>query len=80
MVLANEYADLLLQGIGCSPIDDMPYLDTRARSQITGMTTFYQSLDESHKGVVRFGDGSSIRHEGKGEVYVDYFNDDRMIF
>ena len=70
-MLANEYADMLLQGMGGSPIDDMWYLDTGARSQITGMKTFYQSLDESHKRVVRFDDGSSIRHEGKGEVHVD---------
>ena len=32
---------------------------------MTSMKTFYQSLDESHKGVMRFGDGSSIRYETK---------------
>ena len=47
---------------------------------MTGMKTFYQSLDESHKGVVRFGDGSLVRYEGKGEVHVDYTNDERIIF
>ena len=41
---------------------------------MTGMKIFYQSLDKSHKGVVIFGDGSSLRYEGKGEVPVDYTN------
>ena len=41
---------------------------------MTSMKTFYHSLDESHKGVVRFVDGSSIRYEGKGEVQVECTN------
>ena len=32
---------------------------------MTGRKTFYQSLDESHQGVERFGDSSSIRYEAK---------------
>ena len=51
MVLANEHANVLLQGMNGSPINDMWYLDTGASSRTTGMKTFYQSLDESHKGV-----------------------------
>ena len=47
---------------------------------LIGMKTLYQPLDESHKGVVRFGDGSSIRYEGKGEVHVDCTYGERMIF
>ena len=47
---------------------------------MTGMKTLYQSLDESHKGVVRFGNGSLIRYEGKGEVNVDCSNGELMIF
>ena len=47
---------------------------------MTGMKTFYQSIDESHKGVVRFSDGSSIRYEDKGEVHVECTNGERMIF
>ena len=45
-----------------------------------GMKTSYQSLDESHKGVVRYGDGSSIRYEDKGKVRVECTNGERMIF
>ena len=49
MVLADEHADVLLQGMKSSPIDDMWYLDTGASSHMIGMKTFYQSLDESHQ-------------------------------
>ena len=80
MVLANEHANVLLQGMNNSPIDDMWYLDTRASSRMTGMNTFFQSHDEFHKGVVRFSDGSSIRYEGKGELHVDYTNVKQMLF
>ena len=80
MVLADEHADVLLLGINSSPIDDMWYRDTRASIHLTGIKIFYQSLDESHKGVVRFGDGSSIRYEGKGEVHMECTNGERMIF
>ena len=79
-MILDEHADVLLQGMSGSPIDDMWYLDIGASSHMTSMKTFYQSLDESHKGVVRFGDGSSIRYEGKGEEHVNCTNGDRMIF
>ena len=79
-MLADEQADVLLQGMNSSPIDDMWYLDTGARSHMMGMKTFYPSLDESHKGEVRFDDGSSIRYEGKREVHVECTNGERMIF
>ena len=71
MVLADEHTDVLLHVMNGSPIDDMWYLDMRPSSHMTRMRTFYHSLGESHKGVVRFGDGSSIRYEDKGEVHVD---------
>ena len=80
MVLANEHANVLLQGMNGSPIDDMWHLDTRVSIHMTDMKTFYQSLNESYKGVVRFGDGSSIRYEGKGKVHVDYTNSEQLIF
>ena len=59
-----------------SPIDDMWYLDMGASSHMTSMKSFYQSLDEPHNGVMRFGDSSSIRYEGKGEVHVECTNGD----
>ena len=80
MVQVDELADVLLQGMNGSPINDMWYLDTGANNHMTGMKTFYQSLDESHKGVVTFGDDSSIRYEGKGEVHMECTNGEQMIF
>ena len=80
MVLADENVDVLLQGMNSSPIDEMWYLDTGSSSHMNCMETFYHSINESHKGVVRFGDGSSIMCEDKGEVHVDCANGKRMIF
>ena len=80
IVLANKHAHVLLQGTRDSPIDDMWYLDIGASSQMTGIKTFYHSLDESYKGMVRFDDGSSIMYERKGEVHVDSTNGESMIF
>ena len=66
IVLADKHADVLFQGMNNTPINDIWYLDMGASNHMNSMKTFYQSLDESHKGVVRFSDGSSIRYEGKG--------------
>ena len=44
------------------------------------MKTLYQSLDESHKGFARSGDGSLISYEGKGKVHVSCTNGECMIF
>ena len=41
MNMTDKHADLLLQGISSSPIDDIWPLDTRASNHMTGMKTFY---------------------------------------
>ena len=75
MVIANEHVDVLLQGMSSgAPIDHMWYLDKSTSSHMTGMKIFYQSFDESHKGVVSFGDGYSSRYAGNYEVHVDCTN------
>ena len=79
MAIADEHADVLLQGLSVSHIDDMWYLNMGASSHMAGMKTFYLFLDESHKGVVRFGDCSPIMYEGTGEVHVDCTDGQRMI-
>ena len=76
MVLVDEHEGVLLQGMSGSPIDDMWYLDMEASSHMIDMKTFYQSLDESPKRMVRFSDSSSISYEDKGEVHVDCTNDE----
>ena len=80
IVLADEHMNVLLQGMSDSPSHDMWYLDTGASSHMNSIKTLYHSLDESHKGVVRLDDGSSIRYEGKGEVHVDCIKNECMIF
>ena len=39
--LVDEHADVLLQGMNSSPIDDMWYLDTGASSHMISVKTFY---------------------------------------
>ena len=80
MVIANKHAYVLLKGMSSFLIDDMWYLDMGASNYMTSMKNFYLSLNESHKRVVRFSDGYSIRYEGKGEVHVDCTNDENMSF
>ena len=35
---------------------------------MTGKTTFFHNIDENMKGRVKFGDGSTIPYEGKGNI------------
>ena len=37
---------------------------------MTGKTTFFHNIDENLKGRVKFGDGSTIPYEGKGNISV----------
>ena len=80
LLLTDEHADMLLHNTSSGFMyDDMWYFDIDASNHMTDKKSFYQSLDETYKGVVRFGVGSSIRYEGKGEVHVDCTNGERMI-
>ena len=81
MVIADEYVNILLQGVSSGfPHDNMWYLDTCVSSHMIGMKSSHQSIDENYKERVRFGDGSSIRCEGKGKVLFDSTNGEHMIF
>lgn len=44
------------------------YLDNGASSHMTGFKSKFMELDEQIRGLVSFGDGSTIRIEGKGTV------------
>ena len=37
---------------------------------MTGKKVFFDNIDENKKGKVKFGDGSSIPYEGKGDISV----------
>ena len=60
--------------------DDMWYLNIRASNNIMTIRYFYHYLDKNQKGILRFGDDSSIKYKGKGDVHMDYTNDEHMIF
>ena len=70
MVMSDECGELLLQGTNNPHDECMWYLDTGASSHMTGKKVFFDNIDESKKGKVRFGDGSSIPYEGKGDISV----------
>ena len=58
--------DILLQGVQEMNIqDNLWYLDTGASSHMTGMRSYFQSIDENQRGLIRFGDESLIAFEGK---------------
>ena len=49
----------------------MWYLDTRASGHMTREKNLIFDHSESHKGIVRFGDGSRISIEGYGKILLN---------
>ena len=74
MVISDESGELLLQGMNDPHNDCMWYLDTGASSQMTGKKALFHNIDENMKGRVKFGDGSTIPYEGKGNISVTLKN------
>ena len=72
MVVSDKFGELLLQGTNDSYDDCMWYLDIVASSHMTGKKSFFHKIDENKKGRVKFGDGSTIPYEGKGNVSVTF--------
>ena len=70
MVVSDECGELLQQGTNNPHDECMWYLDTGASSHMTGKKVFFDNIDENKKGKVKFGDGSSIPYEGKGDISV----------
>ena len=71
MILSDsEFSERLLQGnveeVNC----ELWYLDTRASSHMTSIKSFFHSIDEHKTSNVNFGDGSSIKYEGRGTIIV----------
>ena len=70
MLSDGEFSEQLLQGNGGEANIDLWYLDTGSSRHMTGIKTVFHSIDEETKGVVRFGDGSFIKYEGRGVIII----------
>ena len=79
MVASDEYGELLLQGMNDPHNDRRWYLDTGASSHMTCKKKFFHNIDENMKGRVKFGDGSRIPYEGKGNIFVTLKNGEILL-
>ena len=71
--------DILLQGVQEMRIQDNQwYLDVGASSHMTGMRSYFKSIDENQRGSIKFGDESSISFQGKGSIIVNYSNREEL--
>ena len=71
MILSDsEFSERLLQGNGKDVNCDLCYLDTGASSHMTGIKSFFHSIDKNKTGNLKFGGGSSIKYEGRGTIIV----------
>ena len=66
----SEFSEQLLEGNGEKVNCELWYLDIGASSHMTGIKSFFHSIDEQKIGNVTFGDGSSIKYEGHGTIIV----------
>ena len=72
MVVMEEVSDLLLHGSEGASSDPVRwYLDTRATNHMTSCREFFNDLDETTTGFVKFGDNSRIQIKGKGAIEVN---------
>ena len=73
LLMAIETSDeVLLQGISqCDLSKGMGYIHRGASGHMTGGRELICDLDDSYKGIVRFGDGSKISIEGKGKIILN---------
>ena len=72
MAVVEEVSDLLLHGSEGGTSDPaLWYLDTGATNHMTGRREFFNKLDDSITGSVKFGDNSRIQIEGRGEIEVN---------
>ncbi|KAK8951630.1 hypothetical protein KSP39_PZI004097 [Platanthera zijinensis] len=56
------------------------YLDTGASNHMTGCKDFFSSLDETVRGKVKFGDGSSVEICGRGAVFLKDKKEQHKVF
>ena len=71
--------DILLQGTQeVNLTKNLWYLDTGASSHMMSKKSYFHSLDENQQGVIRFGDESSVRFEGKGSIFLNYLDGEEI--
>ena len=71
--------DILFQGAQeVNLTENMWYLDTGASSHMTSKRSYFHSIDENQQGVIRFGDESSVRFEGKGSIFLSYLDGEEI--
>ena len=71
MILCDsEFSERLLQGNGEDVNYDLWYPDIGGSSHMTGIKSFFHSIHKHKTGNVKFGDGSSIKYEGRGTIIV----------
>ena len=68
VLLNEESVNPSLISSGHNDDSNLWYLDNGASNHMTGRKTKFANLDESVTGAVKFGDGSSVRIEGKGSI------------
>ena len=71
--------DILLQAVQEMNLkENVWYLDTGASSHMTSKRSYFHSFDENQQGVIRFGDESSVRFEGKGSIFRNYLDGEEI--
>ncbi|XP_074337419.1 uncharacterized protein LOC141674607 [Apium graveolens] len=74
VILNEESSNPRLVSSGHGDDSNLWYLDNGGSNHMTGRKTKFTTLDEGVSGVVKFGDGSSVRIEGKGSIMFRYKN------
>ena len=56
----------------------MGHLDTGASSHMTSKKSYIHSIDENQHGLIRFGDESLEKFEGKGSIFLNYLDGEEI--
>ena len=72
MAVVEEVSDLLLHGSeGATSDPALWYFDTGAANHMTERQEFFNKLDDSITGSMKFGNNSRIQIKGRGEIEVN---------
>ena len=52
--------------------------DTGASSHMMSKRSYFHSIDKSQQGLIRFGDESSVKLEGKGSIFLNYLDGEEI--